>query len=239
MIYGLKKFIKEQRTLLNRNPQAKAELEGQLKEKSTALKKILRKILTIYPNINSVRDKLRNLDEKKHLNEIVPAYESTDIIEDFEKKDTIFTADYVILLDDVIEMYFEDGASKTFRHIITKVLSQQGVEAQNNFTIKHHPYYSIVDVLHAHVIEEDGSQIEAIQYGNKLSFTGLEKGDYTEIRYTVDTYKLGDLSKEFWISFQFDCEAPVMKNRFALLYPTNKEIELNVHNAEGKGLIQK
>ena len=250
-VYNLKRIISENESVLAANPTLKVEYEGKLEEKSSDLEKVLEKILAINPKLYSIRNQLRTLREQVSLDDLVPPFESVDIISEFEEKmngegstgvdgaevwaggGRRSVADYIVVLKDVTEFYFDDSGRRKYSHRVFKVLSQKGVETLNTLTIPYHPYFSDLEFLQAHVIKEDGSQIQAVSMLNKLSFPGLEKGDYIEIEYTEDSYRPGALNKEFWTAFRLNSDVPVFKARFSVLYPRKKEILTRMYNSRG------
>ncbi len=231
-LYNIRSFMDQNPQLLKADPNGAAELEAMLTTKRDELHATLSQLLEISPTSIYARNKLRQLEEKTPYDELYERKESSDVIEEYEAQDHEWDTEAVQVLKDMVGIYFHDGAQRKYYHEIFQVLTEKGKENYSTVSLSYHPYFSDVELLRSHLIKPDGSQVEGVQFGAKISFPSLEVGDYIEVQYTVDEYQPGRLSSEFWTEFMVEEFIPVFSERFQLIYPKDKKIFCNELHAD-------
>lgn len=228
-LYGSKRNLERFGDQANLRP----ELEKTKAEADSALRTTLRWLLAVNPRNAAVRDQLRSQNGETPIDELLEWYDSWELIEAYEAAGVETEHDAAILLDDRVTFHFDDGAERTISHQVVHVVNQSGVESYQNLSVAHHPLFSQTEVAFARVIHADGTIEDAALSPGWATFTGLEPGDYVELRTLVDEYRSGWLNRDFWDSFQFNASLPVFRTRWAVIHGPSVTPVLRVHGDAG------
>ena len=210
---------------------------GSTRDKIDEAEERLRKSLPVYLTLNpedfTVRDRLRELNDREDLWSLIRVYKLFRIIDKFKLKGTSYDADSVTVLDEDMDIIFQDGGVLCLRQDIIKVLSRQGVRSESTFFLDYDPGCDDVDIDMACIVKSDGAQVNAVRSGRRLSFPGLEAGDYIVVSYSCTTSRHGTLMGEIWDSVLLNDTRPVFMKDYTLVYPPTVAPTLEYHNADG------
>ncbi len=137
----------------------------------------------------------------------------------------------MILLDEIQNVIYLNGANEFKRILLAKAFDTEGVDSWQNFTI---PVYSNQNgrVEKAEVLKSNGQRIEAQQNGAEIVFDNLEPGDAIHITYRLQNYYYGKLANQFWDQFYFSYWGPTQKAQYNLLIEGDKDFNYKTENFE-------
>ena len=186
--------------------------------------------LSINPSQYQIRKQLREIRGQAPVDEFIEAYDSYDLIREYEAANWRQETDAVFVLDDECRIFFADGAERRLFHSVIHVQTQGGVEDFINRGLAYNPLYDIPNVQLARVIRADGTIEDASLGGGYVTFTGLKPGDYVELKYTVNSFRSGWLNGEFWASFQVNSSMPSFETRFTEIHHGSLNPKVVLHN---------
>jgi len=231
--FNMKNFYEENKSLLGSSGSDIVKFLKSISDEKEKYSNSLQTLIRYYPYDLYKRDLLRELDNKKPFVEKFQDLDSYKVVEDFEKeKWEVEECDALIVLDQRQEVFFGDGASSVFQHLIIKVNTQQGVEDNRYQYLEFHPTYGNGKVSDAFLIKKDGTRSYAQRSGRTLAFPGLSTGDYLILRYHVNSYVPGELNRDFWGALTLASHYPIYEKKFLLVYPEEKKVNLEFHQIE-------
>jgi transglutaminase-like putative cysteine protease len=155
--------------------------------------------------------------------DVYDIYEKSPSAEDFPEDNSM------ILLDEIQNVIYRNGANEFKRILVAKAFDTEGVSSWQNFTI---PVYGNQDgrVEKAEVLKSNGQRLEAQQNGADIVFDNLEPGDAIHITYRLQNYYYGKLADQFWDRFYFSYWGPTQKAQYNLLIEGGKEFDYKTVN---------
>ncbi len=160
-------------------------------------------------------------------------------------------ANAVVVLSDTYIEFDATGASRQYEHLLTKVLTDQGLDENADASFMYHRRYGGVEVLAARVIKQDGTEIpvgpDLITDGTPpeisamdiyetdfrektIVFPNLEVGDAIETLVLQDSKPLlKDEFNSFLVLQTFD---PVRVTTITIVGPSSKPLKYIVKGAE-------
>ena len=228
--YGLKRYQREQRS--------STEVEKDIEEEKERYTTILEKYLSFFPDDYYARNELRELAGMPGLDQLFDVTDAAALIEQFESEDIQYGDDAVVVLSEDNLIFFGDGASRSYTKEIIKILSRTGVRDNSTYRLDFHPVYDEVEVTEAYVLKPDGSQTHPIRAADRLSFPGLDVGDYVVVRYSRNSCGCGPLNREIWGRHTLNGFYPVYRSEFRLVYPESCELTVKYHNTEGRHIVE-
>jgi len=206
------------------------EQVGKKEEAMSAYKKCL-----VYrPTSYKVREKLRNLENKK---DIFTHFDSTDIYTLIKNSSSVkdFPDDNSIILShDIQKVVYGDGASESKETIVIKVLNKDGVDEWKEYGIYYNYYSQKLIIEKTEVVKNNGSKITAERNDNSIVFTSLEPGDAIHISYRIQDYYSGSLAKQFWDKQYMSGFYPSKKVKYSLLVNKNLKFNYKMLNSDIK-----
>ncbi|HKK39226.1 MAG TPA: DUF3857 domain-containing protein, partial [Cryomorphaceae bacterium] len=204
------------------------EIHSDAGEKSKAIK-AYEKAISYDPYDYDALSALRLAKGKK---DIFTEFEKPDVYEIYENSPSAEDNpedNSMILLDEIQNVIYLNGANEFKRILVAKVFDTEGIESWQNFTI---PVYGNQDgrVEKAEVLKSNGQKLEAQQNGASIVFDNLEPGDAIHITYRLQNYYYGKLANQFWDQFYFSYWGPTQKAQYSLLIEGDKEFNYKTEN---------
>jgi Tfp pilus assembly protein PilF len=190
----------------------------------------LRSLLWLHPSNFEYRKQLRTALKLPDLDKTETLTSVESAIQDYEKARKAKAApesDAEIVLDSSSTNFFGDGASRFYKLLILKPLSQRGVEAETSQRLASG---SGVEVSQAFVLKADGTRVQARVGASSVSFPGLAQGDYLVLRYQGNNYQSGALAKQFWASQAFQFAYPAYSVTAEFVYPQGADPRVEYRN---------
>jgi len=224
--YGLKQYQREEN--------GSAELEREIEAEQERYVSILEKFLDINPQAYALRTELRELKDEAALETLFPSADALERIRAFESDEPEYGDEAVVVLREDTLMFFGDGASRSYRQDVIKILRRSGVPYNSTYHLDFHPLFDYVEVLEACVLKPDGSSTGAVRAYDRLSFPGLAVGDYIVVRYARDSRLHGALNREIWGQSPLNSFYPIYRREVRIIHPDDLELTLRYHNQEGR-----
>lgn len=194
--------------------------------------------LALDPGNLDTRDKLRRLQGRKPVREILPAV-------DLEAARSASTASMegegvnaCVLLHESRRIAFDDGSSHVQTAYAIKVLDDKGVERFSSLSTGINPLFSDLTIIEAKTIKPDGREIEAQRLLGEVAFQNLSPGDIVELLYESSSWSPGKLNLEFWDSHEFQWDIPCLVSRYVLLASKGKAVTWKLWNAPADSVIR-
>lgn len=188
-----------------------------------------KKAILYNANNYSAREQLRKIENKPS---VWKAFPETDEYELIRKSDTtIKDYSYYYLLDEKFAVVYPEGASEEYYTYVVKILNDKGIDNWKEMNLSYNSNSSYLVVEKAETVKKNGVKTPAEQNENQLVFTGLEVGDAIVVKYKLQNYFNGRISKNYWNKFIFNSFVPEKLSRFCLLMAGDnlKYITLNTN----------
>ena len=210
---------------------------GQCKEqlgKNDEAMDAYKKCLIYRPTSYKVREKLRNLENKK---DIFTHFDSVDVYQLI--KNSPSAKEYpddnsIILLHDIQKVVYGDGASESKETIVIKMLTKDGVDEWKEYGIYYNYYAQKLIIEKAEVVKSNGSKVSAERNDNNIVFTSLEAGDAIHISYRIQDFYSGSLAKHFWDKQYMSGFYPTLNMKYNLLVQKNMKFNYKMLNSDIK-----
>jgi predicted Zn-dependent protease len=192
------------------------------KKEDAKAEEAYKKCLALDPNNYDAIQQLRRLKKSK---DVFDYFEQPDVATLIKNAPglTEYPDDHsVILTEEVQAVVHENGGSEEKYFVVTKILTQKGLENLKEYAISYNADQSL-SVEVAETIKPNGTKTPAEQSGNNLVFTNLEVGDVINIRYKLRNYNVGSLASHFWSTFYFTHGSPYVNSKYSLLINKNKK----------------
>ena len=144
------------------------------------------------------------------------------ILREFEASGQTYDAPQVLVLDYTVVRVFSDGSSLELTHNITRLQSEEAVDAQGEYHVP-----AGADMLTLRTIKADGTHLEPDEIEGKetISLTNLAVGDYVEVEYVrsaepAPAFPGGFLGDRFY--FQ-SFEVPFDRSELTIVLPADME----------------
>ncbi len=203
-------------------------LELQPLHHDTSSNHAYRQALYYNPNSYSAREHLRDLENKPSLWKAFPETDVYQAIKDAAGK--TFDHDYFYIQDDKYAIVYPEGATEEYTSICIKILTQKGLDKWKETSIGYNSGSQDLKVEKAEVVKKSGSVQPADQNDNQIVFTGLEVGDAIVLRYKIQHFAEGRISRHFWDTYNFNASVPELKTRYCLLIANNVKFDYKVEN---------
>lgn len=195
------------------------------------LKRNLETSLILEPLDIDKQNILRKLDSLESIKKTIVLSDPYTVISAYKEKPLDEKTDAVVVLDENIERFFSNGYSKVWANYIVKPLSQRGIESVSSQAFIH-AHSANAKVVFAKTIKPDGSYINAKIASDRVSFVGVEVGDYLIMSYESESYTTGILSDQFWTESRLNSFNPIYKRNYCLIYPESLKPVFKLHNAD-------
>lgn len=180
-------------------------------------------------NKYSAREHLRDLEKRPSL---WKAFPETDVLQAIrDAADKTFDYDYFYVLDDKFAIVYPEGATEEYTTLCIKILNQKGIDQWKETTLGYNSNNQELKVEKAEVVKKNGSIVPAEQNNNELVFTGLEAGDAIVMKYKIQHYAEGRITRHYWDSYGFNAFVPELKTRYCLLIANKVKFDYKVENA--------
>ncbi len=185
----------------------------------------LEKAIHYNPNLFEARERLRRLQNRKE----ILSYFRRDDIQEIINAGFSNTEDsdenFVYLLDEHNYAIFPEGAFMQYNILCIKILNKSGVESWEDASVSYNDYSERLIIEEADIYKPGGKKFAAEKYNNHMVFPGLEAGDIILIKYRIDHYTGGRLSKEFWYTHVFNSVIQMKNSTLRIL--TKPDYHLN------------
>ena len=188
------------------------------------------KAIYYQPTSYDSRAQLRQLDNKKELNDFFPKNDIEEIIKNAPTAKEYPQSKSVILLNDKRLIVYPEGAQETQYELAVKILNQAGIADWKEYNISYNDNYQRLIVDKAELIKANGKKTKAESYDDTFVFTNLEVNDILYITYRIQNYSVGKLAQEFFSNFRFQHWAPSIINRYSILVPKDRKFDYKVMN---------
>jgi hypothetical protein len=210
-------------------PQQSDELSKERKR----LEGYLSGLLEIDPGDFASRDTIRQLRGEERFSTLVQISDPFTAIDDYERSGQPASGDVVRVLDEEVELCFADGGTRTLRQLVLKITSRHGAGMESTQQVAVDPWRERFTIDRAIVLKSDRTRLSAKVSGTKVSFPGLEAGDYLVLSYAVDGSQSGSLRGSLWTSRALTSFALVHRADFRLIYPESAPLKVVYHNETG------
>ena len=135
----------------------------------------LRNHLAIDPADAELRQKLSHLEGRTAFESF--RNDTLSIIEEAKKRPPTKGADSELLLDQLMVRLFPDGSQMRYTHLITRVLTKEGVDAESELQLPED-----LEILELRTIKADGQVLYPADIREKasISLTGVSVGDFID-----------------------------------------------------------
>ena len=182
-------------------------------------------------------DSQRKLRELKHKEPIETLFPKTDInalIAESMKNTPKGDFNYSLIAEEINRVVYPEGGQETYYTFAIKVLNKQGVERFKEYQIGFNQYSESLNIEKAEVIKKSGGKVQAETEENMLVFTNLEPEDVVFIKYKIQHYYHGKISKDFMDNFSFDSFIPIEYSRYSLLVADKYKFDYKMVNSDLK-----
>ena len=220
-------------------------LEGQAGSKPTAqqaaelsrerkrLQRCLAGLLALDPGDFASRERLRELKGEEPIGNLIRVMDPFSAIDSYEGSAPRQGTDAVCVLDEAISMFFKDGGRRLYRQLVLKITSRDGARRESSQELDADIAHERFNVDRAIVLKPDGTRTSAKTSGSRLSFPGLDQGDYLILSYSIDGSQRGSLRGEFWASKVLNSFYPQFRSICRFIYPETTTSKIAYHNMEG------
>jgi tetratricopeptide (TPR) repeat protein len=194
--------------------------------------------LVYNPNDFDLRRKIRMLENKEDLLKHLPNTNVYELLKASKTADKEGVYDWYYVVDEKAKIVYPEGIYEDYYTIAVKIVNEKGIDYWKEVSIPYNYYTQRLVVEKAEVVKKNGSKVKAEDNSNELIFTNLEIGDGVFIKYKLESYARGRLSKSFWDKFIFTSFVPVEKAQYTLLVANNIQFEQKLLNFENQPTIK-
>lgn len=205
----------------------KAEIYKAMKNEKAAIDNY-NKSLYYNPTLFESRTQLRQLDNKKEMEDLFPRYSLDSLISTAGTSTDYPDDPSILLLYDTKMMFHPEGASEYHVDMAAKILNQTGIEMWKEYQI---PVYGNQNLTldKAEIIKPNGQKIKAETNGySHIVFTNLEVNDVLYMEYRIKDYSSDVYSKHFADQYVFQYTMPTKVISYSILAPKDKKFEYTV-----------
>jgi cellulose synthase operon protein C len=207
-----------------------SQQSDELSKERKRLEGYLAALLEIDPSDFTSRDTIRLLRGEERFNTLVQVTDPFTAIDDYERAAQPVSGDVVRVLDEEVLLCFGDGGRRTLRQLVLKMASRNGASMESTQQVDVDSWRERFTIDRAIVLKPDRTRISAKISGTKLSFPGLEAGDYLVLSYAVDGSQSGSLRGRLWTSMALTSFAFVHRADFRIIYPEAASLKVAYHN---------
>ncbi|MDO6429270.1 DUF3857 domain-containing protein [Flavitalea sp. BT771] len=178
----------------------------------------------------SAREKLRDLQKKPSLWKAFPETDPYKAIRDAAGK--TYDHNYFYVLDEKFAVIHPEGNAEEYTTTVVKILNQKGIDSWKEYSIGYNSNTQVLKVEKAEVVKKSGSVVPAEQNDNQIVFTGLEAGDAIVLKYKIQHYEQGRISRHFSDKFIFNAFVPELLTRYCLLVSNKVKFDYKMVNGD-------
>lgn len=180
----------------------------------------------------SSREHLRDLEKKPSLWKAFPETDIYKAIKDSAGK--TYDYDYCYLLDEKFAIVYAEGATEEYTTLAVRILDQKGIDDWKEYNIGYNSNTQVLKIEKAEVVKKNGAVMPAEQNDNQIVFTGLEAGDAIVIKFKIQNYADGRVTRHYWDRFGFSGFEPEDTARYCLLVSNKAKFDYKMDNATVK-----
>ncbi|HUC79455.1 MAG TPA: DUF3857 domain-containing protein [Flavisolibacter sp.] len=211
-----------------------ASIQEQMNKRQEAIASLRKAIYYDRTNYDA-RKKLSNLEGKTDLYKLLP---ETDAYAQIKKAPVDNKYDYSYVVDEKAVIIYDAGASEEFIQYAVKIHTQKGIDSWKETYLGYDDNNQSMIVEKCEVVKANGSKVPAERNGSQVVFTGLEAGDAINVKYRIQNYYRGRLSKEHWDKFIFNAFVPSASSRYTLIVPKNYPITTEISNGKLEAVVK-
>ena len=211
-----------------------ASIQDQMNKKAEAIASLRKAIYYDRTNYDA-RKKLLDLEQKADLNKQIP---ETDIYAKLKSAAVDKKYDFSYVFDQKSVIIYDAGASEEYIHYAVKIHTQKGIDSWKETYLSYDDDNQTLLVEKCEVVKANGSKVPAERSGGQVVFTGLEAGDAIHVKYRVQNYYSGRLSREHWDKFIFNSFVPSAVSRYVLIVPKAYTFKAEVNNGKIEPLVK-
>ncbi|HEV2354424.1 MAG TPA: DUF3857 domain-containing protein, partial [Puia sp.] len=183
-------------------------------------------------NKYSAREHLRDLRKKPS---VWKAFPDDDVYQAIRNvADRQYDYDYFYVLDEKFAVVYPEGASEEYTTTVVKILTQKGIDTWKEYNLGYNSNTQELKVEKAEVVKKNGTVVPAEQNDNQMVFTGLEAGDAIVLKYKIQNYAEGRVTRHYWDRFGFNATVPEDTVRYCMLVSNKVKFDYQVDNADLK-----
>jgi tetratricopeptide (TPR) repeat protein len=183
-------------------------------------------------NKYSAREHLRDLRKKPA---VWKAFPETDVYQAIRNAASQQADnDYFFVLDEKFAVVYPEGASEEYTTTVVKILTQKGIDNWKEDDIGYNSNTQELKVEKAEVVKKSGSVVPAEQNDNQIVFTGLEVGDAVVLKYKIQNFAEGRVTRHYWDRFGFNATVPEDTVRYCILVSNKVNFDYKMDNADLK-----
>ncbi|HEV3412377.1 MAG TPA: DUF3857 domain-containing protein [Puia sp.] len=207
-------------------------LELQQEHQDSEAVKAFNKALYYDANKYSAREHLRDLQKKPSVWKAFPETDVYQAIKNVAGKQPDY--DFFYVLDEKFAVVYAEGATEEYTTTVVKILTQKGIDTWKEDNIGYNENTQELKVEKAEVVKKNGSVVPADQNGNQIVFTGLEAGDAVVLKYKIQNFAEGRVTRHYWDRFGFNAMMPEDTTRYCLLMSNKSKAQYKIDNADLK-----
>ncbi|MBD0296515.1 MAG: DUF3857 domain-containing protein, partial [Flavisolibacter sp.] len=194
----------------------KAVIQEQMNKKEEAINSYKKALYYDRSNYDA-RKKLNALEQKQDLYKMLP---QSDVYEIIKKAPATNKEDnYMYLLDEKSAILYDAGALEEYVTTVVKLYNQKGIDAWKEYYVSYNSNNQNLLIEKSEAVKPNGTKVPAEQNDDAIIFTGLEPGDAIVIKYRIQNYAQGRMSREYWDKFIFNSTVPCQASRYTLIAP--------------------
>jgi len=182
------------------------------------------------PTSYDSRTQLRLLDNKKEIFDLLPKTDLKELIKKSPTAKEYPEDNSMIVLNDVQQVVYPEGAKEIHREIAIKILNQAGIDRWKQYNIGYNGYNQKLIIDKSEVVKTNGIVAKAETSENRIVFTNLEVNDVIHIEYRIRDYSYGKLANNFFDQFLFKRSMPTMVIKYNLMVPTDAKFTYQITN---------
>jgi transglutaminase-like putative cysteine protease/predicted Zn-dependent protease len=176
----------------------------------------------------SAREHLRDLEKKPSLWKAFPETDIYKAIKDSAGK--TYDYDYCYLLDEKFAIVYAEGATEEYTTLAVRIVNQKGIDDWKEYNIGYNSNTQVLKIEKAEVVKKNGSVMPAEQNDNQIVFTGLEAGDAIVVKFKIQNYADGRVTRHYWDRFGFSGFEPEDTSRYCLLVSNKVKFDYKMDN---------
>jgi transglutaminase-like putative cysteine protease len=210
----------------------------ELTKERTRFGRYLTGLLALDPGDFASRERLRDLRGEERISALVRVSDPFSVIDSYEKTAPQATGDVVRVLDEEVLIFFEDGGRRMYRQQVLKIMSRNGARRESSQELDVDALRERFWIERAILLKPDGTRTSAKVVGHRISFAGLDSGDYLLLSYVVDGSQPGSLRGKFWAQITLNSFYPVHVAEYRIIHPEAATPKVVYHNVEGVTSVQ-
>lgn len=214
----------------------RADIYKAMKDEKKAIENYNRS-LYYNPALFESRTQLRQLENKKEMEDLFPRYSLDSLISTAGTSEDYPDDPSILLLYDTKMMFHPEGSSEYHVDLATKILNQTGIEMWKEYQI---PVYGSQNLTldKAEIIKANGQKVKAETNGySHIVFTNLEVNDVLYMEYRIKDFSNDVFSKHFADQYVFQYTMPTKVISYSILAPKDKVFEHTVSKKDIKPVI--